>query len=137
MDKLYYSVDDEAAFHLEIIAAIEDNGLGFVKTFFTGDDFIEALRVDCPDVALVDYNLPNSTLDNQKEKLIKRIRIECPAMPIVIISSSKDPNEISRVFNLGVKAWCWKLADDFDEMVINISGLTKKGFPDAPYKIGW
>jgi CheY-like chemotaxis protein len=75
---------------------------------------VEAESVPCPDLMLLDMNLPKA--DGVTVLAAFRGHKNCAATPVIIVSSSNNPKDRSRVAALGV-AYYFRKPPDFDEFM--------------------
>jgi CheY-like chemotaxis protein len=113
-------VEDAAADVFLVRQALEKDGLSFhLQVLEDGEkalDFIEGLDqtdVLCPDVMLLDLNLPKRTGDQVLERM--RSSRRCRHIPVVIVTSSDSPKDRARAASLGATRYFQKPSrlDDF------------------------
>jgi chemotaxis family two-component system response regulator Rcp1 len=93
--RVFLAEDNQADVYL-IEMALQEHGLLFTLTSaLDGEDamrrLVEIEETDCPDIALLDHNLPRIG----GEKVMEAIRAHayCKAIPIVMMSSSENRRE--------------------------------------------
>ncbi len=93
--RIFLAEDNQADVYL-VEMALQEHGLQFTLTSaLDGEEAIRRLvafeEVDCPDIALLDQNLPR--VDGEKVMEAIRQHEHCKQIPIVIMSSSENRRE--------------------------------------------
>lgn len=93
--RIFLAEDNQADVYL-VELALQEHGLRFTLTSTSdGEDAIRRLiafeKMDCPDIALLDQNLPR--VDGDKVMQAIRQHEHCNKIPIVIMSSSENLRE--------------------------------------------
>jgi CheY-like chemotaxis protein len=107
-------VEDSPADVFLIRQALEKDGLKFdlrvLEDGEKGVNFIEQLDADetiqCPDLVLLDLNLPKKTGDQVLERM--RSSGRCRQVPVVIVTSSDSPKDRARAAFLGATGYFQK-----------------------------
>jgi CheY-like chemotaxis protein len=78
-----------------------------VVCFANGSDLLEYLKIkERPDLIILDLNMP---IKNGKETLSEiKTNTSLKDIPVLIYSTSRDPNEITSVYKLGVNSYISK-----------------------------
>jgi chemotaxis family two-component system response regulator Rcp1 len=105
----------EFAYHLDIA----DNGEDMLKMIAKMD---QDPSQDCPDLFLVDLNLPRRPGD----EILARIRqsSRCGHVPVIVITSSDSPQDRARARELGASFYFRKPADL--ERFMSIGGIVQQ-----------
>ena len=77
-------------------------------------DHIDVGKVPCPDLVLLDLNLPK----RNGEALLTRMRQSprCAQVPVIIVTSSDSPNDRETIARLGASSY-FRKPSDFDEFM--------------------
>ncbi len=101
--KVFLAEDNQADVYL-VEMALQEHGLRFTLTSaLDGEDALRCVgsfaESDCPDIALLDHNLPRIT----GEKVMEAIRRHehCRHIPIVMMSSSENLREHEAAMKFG------------------------------------
>ena len=90
---LIFLVDDDPILGRFVRKSLELDGFE-VREFLRGEEFLEALRVDVPDLVLLDLRMPSLS----GEVILERLRADPPASPIrILLYSSSDPEHLERL----------------------------------------
>jgi CheY-like chemotaxis protein len=113
--------EDNAADVFLVRSALEQEGLEFeLQVLSDGGqalcllDQIESEAAPCPDILLLDLNLPKRS----GAEILARLRqtVRCASARVVILSSSNSPQDRERVAQLGVTHYFVK-SNDLDEFM--------------------
>lgn len=101
--RVFLAEDNQADVYL-IEMALQEHGLRFTLTSaLDGEDAIRRMiafgESDCPDIALLDQNLPRIT--GEKVMEVIRAHQHCKEIPIVILSSSETRRELEMAERFG------------------------------------
>ena len=97
------------------------NGFTILEEFSNGNDLIEFLSKNHPDVLIMDYNQPN--LFNTET--IKKVNQIAPETNILIISGDNNKHNIYEVLELGINSFLTKQCEQ--EEILNAIKATAKG----------
>jgi len=86
-----------------------------VKIAVDGQDGIEKLEEEIPDLILLDIVMPKKSGFEILEELGKDSRFS--EIPVIIVSNSGQPVEIDRAQKLGAKDWLIKTEFDPEEVI--------------------
>src|SRR3989344_4128355 len=90
-----------------------------------GADGFQKIRLEKPDLILLDIILPNM---NGYEILEAKAKDDSIAdIPVIVISNSGQPVEINRVLALGVKDYLVKAQFDPEEVMVKVRSQLRKG----------
>ncbi len=91
---------------------------GFEVTFaFNGVEGLDSLRVNKPDLMLLDIMMPEKSGMEVMEEMNKEEEISLAKIPVIIISNSGQPVEIDRVLELGAKDYLIKAEFNPQEVI--------------------
>lgn len=82
-----------------------------------GEKGLEKIRAIRPDLVLLDILMPNKNGVEVMEEMNKEEGISLAKIPVIIISNSGQPVEISRVLELGAKDYLVKASFNPQEVV--------------------
>jgi CheY-like chemotaxis protein len=132
-------VEDAAADVFLVRQALEKDGLNFhLRVLEDGEvavEFIDNLdrneALPCPDVMLLDLNLPKKTGDQVLERM--RNSPKCRQVPVVIVTSSDSPKDRARAALFGATRYFQKPSklDDF----MKLGALVKSVIEHSPESI--
>lgn len=88
MAQLYY-IEDDAAVAVAVSGFLGRKGCG-VTVLPTAKEALAALETQCPDLLLLDWNLP----DGGGPALCRRLRARWPGLPILFLTVRDDAREI-------------------------------------------
>lgn len=95
-----FLVEDNAMFSETLKASLEMHGYS-VHCFSTGEHMISSWEDD-PDIILLDYYIETETgVAMNGEKILRFIRRITKSLPVVILTSSVDISEATRLLKLG------------------------------------
>jgi DNA-binding response OmpR family regulator len=77
-------------------------------------DLLDKDEVPCPDVVLLDLNLPRTNGEGVLERM--RQSPKCGLVPIIIVTSSDSPKDRATVARLGADRY-FRKPSDFDEFM--------------------
>lgn len=90
---LIYLVDDDPILGRFVRKSLQLDGFE-VREFLRGEEFLEALRDETPDLVLLDLRMPSLS----GEVILERLRAEPPSSPIrVLLYSSSDAEHLERL----------------------------------------
>lgn len=95
----------------EFELAVESDG----EKMLAHIDLIEAGQIPCPDIVLLDLNLPKRNGD----ALLKRMRasVRCQNLPVIVVTSSDSRKDRDMAARLGASEY-FRKANDFDEFML-------------------
>jgi two-component system, chemotaxis family, response regulator Rcp1 len=100
-----FLAEDNRADVFLVELALQEHGIRFeLLTVSDGEEAIRTVNgfgngVPCPDIALIDQNLPK--LDGDEVISILRAHPECHSVPIVVMSSSETHRELALAARFG------------------------------------
>lgn len=97
-------VEDEPADAEREIDALQACGLASIRVVQTGEEAVDAVTMDPPDVALVDLHMPGMT-GVELTRRLRRMR-RCPA--IVMLTGTDDPGDVREAFRAGAQDYLCK-----------------------------
>ena len=105
---------DDHPIVLDGLADLLGHEAGLVVTARAGNaaEAIKALKKQSVDLAIVDMLLKNTT----GVQLIKKMKVICPDLIVIIFSMSDDPEYIKQAFEAGAKGYLTK--DELSEKII-------------------
>ena len=90
---LIFLVDDDPILGRFVRKSLQLDGFE-VREFLRGEEFLEALRTETPDLVLLDLRMPSLS----GEVILERLRAEPPASPIrILLYSSSDAEHLERL----------------------------------------
>ena len=113
MKNKVYILEDDASICGLIRVALEMNGISF-ESFSTCAEFMEAIAVEQPDVALLDVMLP----DGNGFDVLKSVKAEYPAVRCIMLSALGKEEDKVNGLNLG--------ADDYVSKPFSVLELTAR-----------
>lgn len=113
MKNKVYILEDDASICGLIRVALEMNGISF-ESFSTCAEFMEAIAVEQPDVALLDVMLP----DGNGFEVLKSVKAEYPAVSCIMLSALGKEEDKVNGLNLG--------ADDYVSKPFSVLELTAR-----------
>ena len=94
---LIYIVEDNFVYSFILKSTLEENYYSKIATFTSGEECIDMLDNN-PDIIILDYNLETSLNGLESFKIIHSKK---PKIPVIIISSQKDPQIAAEFLQLG------------------------------------
>lgn len=117
MAKKILIIEDE-----EIISTLLQNKLakeGFnVVVAINGEDGLQQMKAARPDLVLLDIIMPQKDGFQVMEEMHRDEKLA--GIPVIIISNSGQPVELSRAKELGVKDWLVKTEFDPQEVIAKV-----------------
>ncbi len=113
MKNKVYILEDDASICGLIRVALEMNGIAF-ESFSCCADFLEALKKEEPDVALLDVMLP----DGNGFDVLRQVKAEYPAVSCIMLSALGKEEDKVNGLNLG--------ADDYVSKPFSVLELTAR-----------
>lgn len=83
-----------------------------------GEEGVEAMRKDLPDLVLLDIIMPKMDGFEVMEKMAADNILK--KIPVIVISNSGQPVEIDRAQKLGAKDWLIKTEFDPKEVIVKV-----------------
>lgn len=97
-------IDDHALFRMGLRELLERRNLEVVDVAGSGEQGIEVLRQNIPDVVLLDMRMPGlSGLD-----ILKRLKTEHPSLPVVMLTTSRDERDVIDSLQQGAQGYLLK-----------------------------
>ena len=102
--------------------ALSEHGLEYELTVAEDGDRAAALldqvgdNTPCPDVALIDLNLPRT--DGPELVRLLRDHPKCSGVPVIVITSSDSPKDRAQMADLGVRGYFRKPSDLAEFMML-------------------
>ncbi len=94
-----------------------------------GEEAISFLKLNTPDLVLLDIILPKKSGFEVMEEIKKNPQMQSKEIPIIIISNLGQPEDIAKGQDLGAIEYFIKARTSIDELVMKIKGFLKKGNP--------
>jgi len=114
-------VDDEEEFASTLAERLRLRGVD-VRTVFRGEDALPAIRQERPDLVLLDVLMPGVG----GMELLKRLRIECPSLPVILLTGQGISEEELRIGALHGAVFLMKPLS-IDELMKTIGGILDTG----------
>ncbi|MFH1346753.1 MAG: response regulator [Spirochaetota bacterium] len=92
-----------------------------------GDEALNFLQTNNPDLILLDIILPKKSGFEVMEEIRNNPQIQGKEIPIIIISNLGQPEDIVRGQDLGAIEYFIKAKTSIDELVAKIKGFLEKG----------
>jgi DNA-binding NtrC family response regulator len=116
--QILYVEDDPSSGRL-VQSIAETEGYS-VKVVGTGKDFLQRLRVDKPDLLLVDLHLPDAFgLD-----LVAQARVQLPEAPIIVLTASNDIDHVVKALSGGAIDYLTKPIDH-QRFIVSLTNAVK------------
>ncbi|WP_167768578.1 response regulator [Haloarcula amylovorans] len=119
-DELLLVEDNPADIELFKHALSESDFEGTLRTATTGTQALQVLQEEAMDLAILDINLPGKSGIEVLAEL--NDESEVGSTPILIFSSSDDPKQIRKAYELGASAYIVKRMD-FEDTVSLVKTL--------------
>ncbi|HOI94332.1 MAG TPA: response regulator [Syntrophobacter fumaroxidans] len=114
-------VDDEEEFASTLAERLRLRGVD-VRTVFRGEDALPAIREERPDLVLLDVLMPGVG----GMELLRRLRIECPSLPVILLTGQGISEEELRIGALHGAVFLMKPLS-IDELMKTIGGILDTG----------
>jgi len=114
-------VDDEEEFASTLAERLRLRGVD-VRTVFRGEDALPAIRQERPDLVLLDVLMPGVG----GMELLGRLRIECPSLPVILLTGQGISEEELRIGALHGAVFLMKPLS-IDELMKTIGGILDTG----------
>lgn len=114
-------VDDEEEFASTLAERLRLRGVD-VRTVFRGEDALPAIREERPDLVLLDVLMPGVG----GMELLRRLRIECPSLPVILLTGQGISEEDLRIGALHGAVFLMKPLS-IDELMKTIGGILDTG----------
>ncbi|ELR99810.1 DUF3685 domain-containing protein [Gloeocapsa sp. PCC 73106] len=105
-------VDDDPIFGFGLRALLTEQGFGDLALFeqvMSGESALATLSERLPDVIILELNLRlNNPTQFSGLQLCREIRRLYPNLPIFLLTSQTNPEQLLAAYNLGVKGYCVK-----------------------------
>ena len=108
-----FVVEDSEWYNKLLVYTLSLNPDYEIKSFFNGNDFLNALH-EAPDIVTLDYRLPDMT----GLELLTRIRQEDNETQVILISEQSDINMVVTLLKMGAVDYITK-SDDIRERLLN------------------
>ena|ERR1700741_2057967 len=104
-----YLVEDNFAYSYVLEETMNEHGNFKVITSSTGEECLDRLNTDNPDVIILDYNLDKGMngLD-----VLRQIRIKKPKIPVIVLSSQPDVQVAADLLKEGAFDYIQKKSND-------------------------
>ena len=112
-------IDDEESILESLADILEDEGF-VVQTALTGEEGLQKLKEDLPDLLILDVWLP----DEDGLKILKRLRKEWPGLPVIIISGHGTVEMAVKAIKLGAFDFLEKPLS-YDRVVVTVSNALR------------
>ncbi len=97
--------DDHPIVRAGIVSVFQDQEkYEIIGQASNGQELIYLLRVDCPDIVLMDVKMPGMKV----KSLISFVHLNCPATKVIVLSAYDDPGIIKTVIDEDVDAYLLK-----------------------------
>jgi DNA-binding NarL/FixJ family response regulator len=96
--------DDHDLFAEALAAVLAAEGLECVAHARDGAEAVRLARTFEPDVVLMDVHMPGP----DGIEATQRLRVEKPSLPVVMVSSSSDPDDVARAGSAGAVGYLVK-----------------------------
>ena len=114
-------VDDHEMFRLGVKTAIEVNhpDIKVVAEAETGTELFALLKIEKPDIILLDIILPDTT----GVEIARRMKKEYPEIKILAISAENTATVVSQMLEIGIEGFITKRAGDVTSIVNAIRSI--------------
>jgi len=97
-------IDDHALFRMGVSELLERRGLEVIAAVGDCEEGMQLVRTENPDVVLLDMRMPHmSGLD-----VLRQLRSEEVAMPLVMLTTSRDEKDVINSLQLGAQGYLLK-----------------------------
>jgi DNA-binding NarL/FixJ family response regulator/class 3 adenylate cyclase len=121
--------DDSVLFREGVVRVLEDAGLEVVGTAGSGEELLDRVRSEAPDVAVVDIRMP-PTHTNEGLVTAARIRDEFPTVGVLVLSQYIETRHAMRLLEAGPESIGYLLKDrvgNVDELVDGVRRVARGG----------
>lgn len=116
MAKKIMLIEDEEILSGLLRRKLEENGYEVVVAF-DGEEGIEIMKKQRPDLVLLDIVMPKMGGFEVMEEMNKTPELNLKNLPVIIVSNSGQPVEIGRAQELGIRDYLIKTQFDPQEVV--------------------
>jgi len=121
-----FLVDDNDIFADIISSSLESNSVYHVESFPTGEDMLEKLNKQIPDIIILDYELDsvNSNAMNGSE-ILSLITKKRPDVPVIMLTEQKGIQKALRLMHSGVRDYIVKNNSFFDNLNKSLESIAE------------
>jgi DNA-binding NarL/FixJ family response regulator len=119
--------DDHPALVAALVDLLGDNGFDVVAAAYDGRAALRAARASAPDVALVDFRMPQLG----GTELVRQLRAACPETRVAVYTAETDPAVVTAVLTAGADAVVLKESPVTDLVRALRSVLSGRPYVDA------
>jgi len=116
-------IEDDKFLSLVLKGRLEREGFEVFQAF-DGNEALEILKKDIPDLILLDLIMPNMSGFEILEFL--RSDPQYSSIPVVVVSNLGQESDIEKAKNLGVIEYYVKVRTSIDNLILNIKSLLEK-----------
>jgi DNA-binding NarL/FixJ family response regulator len=102
--------DDSVLFREGVVRVLEDAGFDVIGTAGTGEELLERVRADRPDVAIIDIRMP-PTHTNEGLVAAARVREEFPSAGVLVLSQYIETQHAVRLLEANAQGIGYLLKD--------------------------
>lgn len=113
-------VEDDKFLSLVLKGRLEKEGINAIQAF-DGQEALEALKKDIPDLILLDLIMPNMSGFEFLE--ILRQDPQYRTIPVVVISNLGQESDVEKAKSLGVIEYYVKVRTSIDDLILKIKNL--------------
>ncbi|MEO5343872.1 MAG: response regulator transcription factor [Gammaproteobacteria bacterium SHHR-1] len=115
-------IDDHALFRMGLRELLQRRNLQVLDAVGSGEQGLEVLRHETPDVVLLDMRMPDlSGLD-----ILKRLKQEYPKLPVVMLTTSRDERDLIDSLQQGAQGYLLKDMEP-DELINALMRIVQRG----------
>ncbi len=114
-------VDDDEIFTLMINEAIQQENNIEILAVETAYDFFNSLETFHPDIAIIDYNLP----EKNGLEILTELKEKYPSVTPIVLSGQADINVVVEAYKKGAQRYIMKNENATIELIQNVKELSK------------
>jgi two-component system nitrate/nitrite response regulator NarL len=115
-------IDDHALFRMGLRELLQRRNLEVVDVVGSGEQGLEVLQRETPDVVLLDMRMPGlSGLD-----ILKRLKQERPQIPVVMLTTSRDERDVIDSLQQGAQGYLLKDMEP-EELIDALMRIVQRG----------
>jgi two-component system alkaline phosphatase synthesis response regulator PhoP len=116
-------IEDDRFLSLVLKGRLEKEGFEIYQAF-DGNEALEILKKNIPDMILLDLIMPNMSGFEFLESL--RSDPQYASIPVVVVSNLGQESDIEKAKSLGVIEYYVKVRTSIDNLILNIKSLLEK-----------
>ena len=113
-------IEDDAFLSSLMKARLEKEGIGVVQAF-DGEEGVQMLKKEKPDLIILDLIMPNVSGFEVMEHL--NINVDLNKIPLVVLSNLAQDSDIQKAKSLGAREFFIKIRTSIEEVVAKVKEL--------------